>query len=282
MSIVTVNLSKQIPSDHFVGETARRLNKIFFSFGRTIPVSEIVEALALGEPLLVAENARYAENLVKPLTEELHRGRTFVFDKAGRKGIKAVASPLVFDITNPRAVEFMRKFGAELVTAVTNETRAGIRAAMLDAFNKGEGGYTAARRIRGSIGLTRRQGLALQRYRRELEAEGLPSRVVDKRVGRYSKKLHKYRADRIARTELNRAANQGELEGWRQLADKRYIDRDRSKKCWMSFIDKRTSEYCITHDGYCVSLNETFPEGHDAPPAHPHCRSTIYLKPVKP
>ena len=263
-----------MPSEHFIGATANRLNEIFYTFMRTIPINEIDEALALGEPLLISENARYAENLAKPLTEALNRNRTFVFDKAGKEGIKAVPSQLSFNILNPRAVEFIEKFGYTIIKGITDETAEGIRAAMLSAFKEGEGGYVAARRIRGGIGLTERQSLALQRYRRGL------SQLIDKRMNRYSKKLHKYRADRIARTELNRAANQGEIESWRQLADKGYIDRDRSEKCWMwPAMSKCVA--CEELDGTCVSINESF-SGADTPPLHPNCMCTIYLKPVKP
>jgi len=275
-------IQKTNPTEGAINAASRRLASIFSDLQRTIPISEVEEALNLGQPLLLVEKVDWDTGLVQPLSEELHQDRAFQFERGGKAGVTAVPSGIAFDITNPRAVEFMERFGAELVTNITEETMNGIRAIMVDAFKNGEGGYKAARSLRSSVGLTERQGLALQRYRRGLEAEGLPSTLVDKRVNRYYTKLNNYRAERIARTELNRAANHGELEGWRQLADKGYIDRDTSRKCWMSSGLPNMCAECEAAEGQCVPLNEPFSIGVDAPGAHPSCGCTMYLQAGKP
>lgn len=79
------------------------------------------------------------------------------------------------------------------------------------------------------------------------------------------------RAKAIARTESNRALNQGRLEGARQ-------SRLNLVKQWDSHLDDRTSPICNHLDGKIVGLNEKFSyngENFDAPPSHVNCRSRL-------
>ena len=79
------------------------------------------------------------------------------------------------------------------------------------------------------------------------------------------------RAEMIARTETNRAENNGKLLAMKGSG----LDFD---KKWVAAIDDRTSELCKHLDGQVVGLNEDFHHGKwtgQAPPAHVDCRSTI-------
>ena len=79
------------------------------------------------------------------------------------------------------------------------------------------------------------------------------------------------RASMIARTEYNRAQNQGHLDGARQSGLT-------LKKKWDAHLDKRTSTVCRDLDGQTIPLDSKFKwkgEVFDAPPAHPNCRSTL-------
>jgi len=81
------------------------------------------------------------------------------------------------------------------------------------------------------------------------------------------------RAEMIARTETNRADNNGKL-----LAVKgSNMDQDYNKK-WVTHEDDRTSELCKHLDGQVVGINEDFHHGKwsgQSPPAHVNCRSSI-------
>lgn len=83
------------------------------------------------------------------------------------------------------------------------------------------------------------------------------------------------RAIKIARTELNRAMNEGHNEGARQTGLK-------LKKEWHAHIDARTSKICRALDGQQVQLNDKFKYKDMEfllPPAHPNCRSrVIYIQ----
>lgn len=84
----------------------------------------------------------------------------------------------------------------------------------------------------------------------------------------------KDRASTIARTETQLAANQGAVNGYRasQVVD---------GKQWLTAEDDLVSEDCQLNgeagangDGV-IGLDESYPSGDDAPPAHPNCRCTI-------
>lgn len=82
------------------------------------------------------------------------------------------------------------------------------------------------------------------------------------------------RAATIARTETQLAANQGAVNGYRASG---VVD----GKQWLTAEDDLVSEDCQLNgeagdqgDGV-IGLDEAFPSGDDAPPAHPNCRCSI-------
>jgi len=81
------------------------------------------------------------------------------------------------------------------------------------------------------------------------------------------------RAEMIARTETNRAENQGQLLAMKKSGEK-------MTKTWLAVIDHRTSAICKKLNGQTVGLNEKFVDSttkqeFEAPPSHVDCRSTL-------
>lgn len=84
-------------------------------------------------------------------------------------------------------------------------------------------------------------------------------------------KIGNDRAKMIARTEIARAENMGNLDGWRQSGE------DMQKE-WFAELDGKTSELCKHLNGHKTGINEKFiykGQEYDCPPAHPNCRSTL-------
>lgn len=188
------------------------------------------------------------------------------------KTVKAQGFGLRFDITNPRAVEFVQGRAAELVTRVTEETRLVLRNLIDRAFNEGIPPAKLARLIEQHIGLLPKHALAIENFRARLLADG--NKQVDTLVERYSKKLLRYRATNIARTEIMTASNRGQDELWRQRAAAGLLDLSTAKRVW---IATDPCPICAALDGVEVGFNETFPGGYEMPPAHPSCRCTLGL-----
>jgi len=84
------------------------------------------------------------------------------------------------------------------------------------------------------------------------------------------------RAEMIARTETNRAENQGKLQAFKSSSE------DFNKR-WVATKDERTSPICMRLHGQTVGINENFKDSSSgwegpAPPSHVNCRSAvIYL-----
>lgn len=71
---------------------------------------------------------------------------------------------------------------------------------------------------------------------------------------------------RLVRTELNYVQNRAILDGIKDSGMKYYR--------FVATLDRRTSATCRDHDGHIYPVDDYSP-GTNAPPLHPHCRSTI-------
>jgi len=115
--------------------------------------------------------------------------------------------------------------------------------------------------------------------RAELERGIMNGEGIQKIKARVSKvfDVGENRAEMIARTETNRAENQGKFQAMKASGKK-------FKKRWVAAIDERTSEICKRLNGKEVNFEENFKDtisGWEGlvPPAHVNCRSiVIYLE----
>ncbi|MEN3051312.1 MAG: phage minor head protein [Candidatus Methanosuratincola petrocarbonis] len=171
---------------------------------------------------------------------------------------------------------FLESFGGARITAITEETRAGIVKALTEAIRWGENPRKAARRIRGLIGLTERQALALSNHQRSLIEIGLSSQEIEKRVLRLGRRYLRRRAETIARTEFSFAYNRGQLSAWGDAQRQGLVPPTATRE-WLTAGDDRVCPLCIGLEGERVMLDEPFPGGFPMPPAHPNCRCTMIL-----
>lgn len=83
------------------------------------------------------------------------------------------------------------------------------------------------------------------------------------------------RAMTIARTETNRASNEGAMASYKESG---VVD----GKQWVTSNDDKVSEDCVENgtcgdhkDGVIMDLEEDYPSGVEMPPNHPNCRCVI-------
>lgn len=182
-----------------------------------------------------------------------------------------------FDATNPEAVAWVRAHAGELVTQVTDETRAAIRAIIDRSFTEGIPPRDAARLIRPLVGLTERDAMAVITARMRWLEAGVSAEEVARRAERYAGRLHRRRALTIARNETMVASNRGQLELWRQAVEAGSLRRT-MHKTWIIADDERTCDQCVPLDGIHAPVLEPFAEtGTMGPPAHVQCRCTTGL-----
>jgi hypothetical protein len=216
-----------------------------------------------------------------------------------------------FDSVNERAVEYLRRYSASLISGITAAQRQTIQQTLIFGFRQGWTQAQMASAIVDGIGLTTPMSIALQNFRRTLEEgrafgafptdrklsdidrmlalrimrDGGTQAQIAAMVERYRRQLLNVRATAIARTESVRAYNAGQVEMWRQLRDSGAIDPGVSRKFWNYVHDDRVRDAHIdvsemNQDG--VPLDAPFAHnipGWDGqhPPSAVNCRCWLTL-----
>lgn len=206
------------------------------------------EAFALVSGAIVVTSNELRPVLVEVLTS--------VMDAAGKatartvptqtevSALRALAPKIgfKFDVTNPRAVEWIEEHAGEAIDGINESTREAIRDVIEAAFTE------------------------------QFDVDELTDRI-EELIGDAD------RADNIARTETMTASNQGQLEAWDQATDAGLLNGD-EKKEWIVTPDDRLCPICEPLDGQQVEMSGVFKTelgDVDAPPVHPRCRCTIGL-----
>jgi SPP1 gp7 family putative phage head morphogenesis protein len=136
-----------------------------------------------------------------------------------------------FDLFDPKVLSFLNSQGLKLCTTISEGLREFCKEAIAEGLTNGESIVQIRNRIMDSI-------------------EG------------YSK----VDAERLARTETNRACNEATLEGYKQGG---VVD----GKQWLAAGN--SCEDCLALDGEIVGLDEDFSAGVSTPPLHPNCVCTL-------
>jgi SPP1 gp7 family putative phage head morphogenesis protein len=190
---------------------------------------------------LLDDIKNYAISLMNP--DALRTLTALLISKAFALGLDKASREMRMDfMPNQQAIDFISKHTFDNVKDMTDELAADLRVEFERGMMNGEGPKDIAKRVQS---------------------------VFD---------VSKPRADAIARTELNRAFNHANLDGYRQsgLA---------GEKEWLAMIDDRTSDLCRAMNGQHVPLGGKFTyaktgEEFEVPPGHVNCRSTVRFHPT--
>ena len=153
--------------------------------------------------------------------------------KAANSGFGEVAASETLNTAIIRAEQWAETRVAELITNVSDVTKASVRSVMKTGITEGWARDKLASEIRKSYVFT------------------------------------KDRATLIARTESQRAYNEGLIRGYRATGK---VD----KKTWSTMGVGDICEFCLMNEASDpIAMNAVFPTGHEAPPAHPNCRCRL-------
>lgn len=160
---------------------------------------------------------------------------------------------------NPRLEQFARTLTSTRIREIDQTTRDTIRQVLTTGVTAGDDPFAIARRVRTSIGLTRRQEAAVSNYERllrELDVEALERKLRDRRsdrtverairddkrlseaqirslVDRYRDRYIKYRSNVIARTESIRAVQGAQWELFQDMINRGQIDARQVRRTWI-------------------------------------------------
>lgn len=178
------------------------------------------------------------EGLVLHTTQAYAKGTTKIL------GSVPASLRLAFDLDNPRAVKFLEKHAADMVTAINDTTRAEMRALLTQATEEGWSYNQTAKVIRDRF-----DGFAESKPQEHIQS----------------------RAHLVAVTEARFGYERGNRDVAKSLADAGL----EMEKSWLTSGDDRVTDECMANeDEGWIPIDEQFPSGDDEPPRFPGCRCT--------
>lgn len=194
-----------------------------------------------------------------------------------------------FDEPSANASRWARTQSGTLITNVTTSQRNTVRTFVSGSLNAGDPSRTVARNLRNVVGLTPQQAGWVQNFEDRLVSryvgEGMTLQAAQARAAgptaRYHKRIHRYRTETIARTEILTASHEGRRQAWDQGLRQGFISPN-ARQEWSAEVDDRACAICEELDRTTVRIGEQFPDGD--PPVHPMCRCDVLLidEPVDP
>lgn len=211
---------------------------------------EAVVAALEARDLVAVEQELQVAGLEPALRDRLLSTLRTAYGRGGDIGAQVLVAAGVsmrFDLTNPRAVEFVLTRVGERISRISEETRAAIRAATSEVL-AGTGGDVRdlARQLRSMVGLTEGQARAVETFEARLLEAGVEPGRAAARAGRYAEAQVRLRAMTIARTEVQTAAAQGQHDAWLSAVDQGLLDPRQTHRIWITTPDDRLDpEICF-------------------------------------
>jgi len=115
-----------------------------------------------------------------------------------------------------------------------------------------------------TINITTREALLASIKEGIDAAEGFDQ--ISQRITDVYKDAEAYRVERIARTEVSSALNEGAIQGYKQAGI--------TKLEWVT-VNGGEAEICQDNDGEIRDIGKAFPSGETQPPNHPNCKCSV-------
>lgn len=258
-------------------------NAGFAAWRKTAKTSELAAAIEIGDPSLLRETVEINQQTIEAL-RGWQAPVTAVFGRAAKAELARMNFKLNFRLDNPYAVRWIEQHTADLVTAVTEESRRAIQTIVLEGFQQHAPPRRFAIRIREWIGLTERQMKSATNYWLRLNESAVRSaRGADEMADTYAHRLLRQRALTIARTETIAAAAGGTQASFIAARDAGLVAPG-TKRVWIAAAgSRRTCPICMGLNDQQAAMDEPFQSRYDGsyhflPPAHVSCRCSIGLE----
>src|SRR3990167_7525109 len=213
-------------------------------------LQRLAEAIAAGQ-LSQAEAYSGSLSLAEGFREPLRMNLVAGFLSGAGYGIEELrtfGAVLQFNLMNPHAANYAKQMSVKLVDDVKKNAGESVRALIAEAVEFGVTPAKTALIIRDAniVGLHPRQTAAFAKYWGKLQAEGVKEEIMDRRLQRYGNALLRQRSLTIARTEIMRSTNSGQLAAWQDARRQGLIYPDAQRR-WRGTNDDRTDlEVCFT------------------------------------
>lgn len=202
-----------------------------------------------------------------------------VLQGAGQDASAAIGTS--FLMQNPAVEAWLAENGAKLVTQVSETTRQTIQDITRRGYINELTTREQSRLLREVVPLIPQHALSVEQRLATRLAQGWTERDAVTDAGREARRLQRWRADMIARTETMAGQNGGLSLAWQQADADGYLLPE-TRREWIATPEgTRTCELCKPWDGVQARVGEPFKRaGREImhPPLHPHCRCTMGLR----
>lgn len=277
-------MARRIQQPAVIDKLQRRLTPVAAK-AFALALDELQARVPLKELVRAFEGKVSLDAVLEPVGQALPRARRVLeaaLQEASFETIQNLADNGIvgdLDLVNERAVSYANNRAGALITAISRETRLGVRALIRDAVRDGGHPFTVARQVKQIVGLHPRQQRAVANFRAALAGQGLKTDIVNKRVDAYARKQLSYRAKMIARTEILWATNRGQELVWMTAEREGWLERGRWRREWITVGAEACPLVCRPMNGTFATIEGewSLPNGRlvtTPTEAHPHCRCT--------
>lgn len=254
-----------------------------------IDLEKLAQAIAANQLTSAEAAAKLATfpeaygELSQPLRAGFLAGAGLGLRQLAQQGIE-----LRFDLINPHAVRYAETTLLKIVPPFKEDAKELIREFLARSLRGEMPPSGAAKDIKDLIGLDPQRVRRADAFWQELVDKGKSEEDIQRRVAKKIEALTRERAETIARTEIHRAAQEGELAAWEEAADKGLFNPEEWVKIWVVTWDEALCPKCEPMDGQMVGLfdhftvdadgvaiDNGFGEAVDAADAHVNCRCSI-------
>lgn len=267
------------------------LRKLNISVNDPDVMRRVMAEVRAGNPLSAANQIPWEDftSALEPTIATMAAQVAISANLALTKLPRAVQYDMKFDLTDPRAIGWAQVRSGTTIKQVNEYSRQAVSKIIQDGLRSKLTMEQVQANIQKVVGLDSRQATSLARFYESSITDGVLKGMsyedavarAEKQGDKYRDRLWKQRAERIARTELAEAANQGRFTSW-QEADRQGLLPKGTKKRWLTAPDERTCEICGALNGVVIAWDEQFSIGKMMPTAHPNCRCTALIIPGEP
>lgn len=244
-------------------------------------LKRLAELLTRGQ---IDEALKVVRREAASFAHAVNRGLVSAGDRSAKSLAGRVRGAVRFDATTDDAVAVMRRNRLRLIQEISQGQERAVRAALSDGVRRGLNPRKMAEAFRDSIGLTEKQELSVQNYRRSLEAnsadalrrklrdarsdrsvlraiesgEPLEPEKIERMVERYRKNAIARRAETIARTEAMRVTHQANDQLMVQMMESGQVEGQTLWREWKSARDGRTRDTHALMNGQRRRIGEPF------------------------
>lgn len=265
-----------------------------------VSYGEIIEAILHGE-----DGEEFMNEWVNDYTKFVNDKLAKVWNAAtiaGSKGqpvMDKIQEMLTFDMNDSRMEEWISQRSGSFITSVTEQQQEAVRNLLRQSIYEKYSPDELAKLIRSCIGLTDGQSRAVLRFydtmkssMREQHPRMLRSNLEERcrrKALSYAGRLHRDRAETIARTEMAFAYNHGMHESIRQAVQQGLMGT--VEKRWVTSSNDNVCPECEALNGKQIGFNDEFEfgkhthlfDGQEAcPPLHPRCCCVVEYIEVAP